>query len=311
MFLVFFFIRLLLAIARDKMWLSRLSSDLIELHATSSRTVCTHSKEVYALWGSSLESLVFTICFTLICSSSWVSSVTTTAPDLTGEGYIKETILKSSVTQNPKELHILYSLGETFINKVLICVISFKYKGNVGKECVRPHQAFKDEHVWKTKPWFSCIFYILFRKRREHFCSPGTLIYKALQSGWESKCPQCAEDNPWLEAPQSGVYQDSPFNSSVHLCVFGLLYTMKSVPPSDAVLQCKGAGPSYTLKGTGMILPLLKNSCVGVAHLAMTELRRAQFFLLREALTNRRSMIWVRHGASPDQHSHSPQPVTK
>lgn len=52
---------------------------------------------------------------------------------------------------------------------------------------------------------------------------------------------------------------------------------MNSVPPSVAILQRKGAGPSWTLKGTGIILSLLKNHCVGAAHLAVTKPRRAPF----------------------------------
>lgn len=43
-------------------------------------------------------------CFTLTCSSNWISSFTTTASDPTEEGYIVETISKSSVMQNAKAL---------------------------------------------------------------------------------------------------------------------------------------------------------------------------------------------------------------
>lgn len=56
-----------------------------------------------------------------------------------------------------------------FINKVLVCVISLKSTGHGEGEFVRLQQGFKAEHVWRTKSLFSCVFYVLFRKRRKHF----------------------------------------------------------------------------------------------------------------------------------------------
>lgn len=64
---------------------------------------------------------------------------------------------------------------------------------------------------------------------------------------------------------------------SAALSIFKFFQITESVPPSVALLQHKGAGPSWTLKGTGIIWSLLKNSCVGVAHLALTKHRRARF----------------------------------
>lgn len=60
----------------------------------------THSAdEGYGLWRSSLKAMPSSKCFTLACSSSWVSSFTTTASDPPEGGYIEDTISKSCDTK--------------------------------------------------------------------------------------------------------------------------------------------------------------------------------------------------------------------
>lgn len=122
---------------------------------------------------------------------------------------IEETISKSCDTKPFRKPDICVVWLRLCLLTKYSCVISFTYIGHVRAEFVRLHQAFKHEPIWKTKPWFSYILYTLFSKRKKHFCSADTAVYEALQWGQDSKCPQCAEDNLWLEDPQSGVYDRS------------------------------------------------------------------------------------------------------
>lgn len=67
---------------------------------------------------------------------------------------------------------------------------------------------------------------------------------------------------------------------------------MKSVPPSVALLQYKGDEPSWVLKGTEIILSLLKNSCVRVPTWPYPSSGELNFVLLRKALTNGLEQAW-------------------
>lgn len=155
-----------------------------------------------------------------------------------------------------------------FINKVLVCVISLKSTGHGEGEFVRLQQGFKAEHVWRTKSLFSCVFYVLFRKRRKHFWHcylQGTTVRLGVQMS-----------TAWRGSPKWGL-SGSPVTSSVYLCVSRLSHTMKPVTPGVTLLQHKGAAPSWTLEGTRTILSLCESICVGVACMAMSKHWRAQF----------------------------------
>lgn len=125
-------------------------------------------------------------------------------------------------------------------------------------------------------PLFSCVFYILFRKRKKRFWHcylQGTTVRLGVQA-----CTACSILPKW------GV-SGSPLASPVYLCVSRLSHTMKLVTPGVTLLQHKAAAPSWALQGTRTILSLSKSVCVGVAHLAMSK-ERAQFCFVEEAFSN-------------------------